>query len=115
LRGRGLFFDLSLGADISGSPIVLTPSLNLEIGQLDAEAIGISGPEHNRMFWFAFGPCVSAAMSVLNDWSIAVEISGLIAAYRSHWLVRTPQGDVPAFDAAPVAFRAAVRIGYALR
>jgi hypothetical protein len=115
LFGRGLFADLAAGVDISARPIMLTPALNVELGQLDAQAVGIEGPERSRMLWIALGPSLSAAVSLFTDWSIALEVSGLVPAYRTHWLVRTPAGDVPAFDAAPIVLRGALRIGYALR
>ena len=115
LLGSGLFADFSLGADISALPVVLTPALNVELGQLYAEAAGILGPERNRVLWLAFGPSVSAALSVFDRCEIALEFSGLVPAYRNHWLVGTPEGDVPAFDAASVVLRVALRVGYVLR
>jgi len=115
LSGSGVFGDLALGWDISAKPVVLTPALNVELGLLYAEALGIAGPERTRTLWFALGPSVSAAVNILSDLWLALEISGLVPAYQTHWLVRTPRGDVPAFDAAPLVLRVAVRVGYAVR
>jgi len=112
LRGSGVFGELGVGLDLSTKPLVLTPALNVELGLLYAEATGIAGPERNRVLWFAFGPSLSAAVNVLTDFWLALDVAGLIPAYQTHWLVRTPEGDVPAFDAAPLVLRIAVRIGY---
>lgn len=115
LSGSGLISDLSIGVDATARPVVLTPQLNLEVGRLEAEAFGIAGPEQSSTLWIAFGPAASLAVSVLDDWSIALELAGLVTAYRAHWLVRTPSGDVPAFVSSSLVLRLAVRIGYALR
>lgn len=115
LSGRGLFGDLSIGIDAIAQPILVTPQLNLELGLLEAEALGIAGPEHNSTLWIAFGPCVSVAVSVLKDWTVGLELGGLVTAYRAHWLVRTPEADVPAFVSSSLVLRLALRIGYALR
>jgi hypothetical protein len=115
LHGSGIFSDLALGLDVTTRPIVVTPALNLELGQLSAEAVGIQGPELNRVFWLAAGPSASIAVNVLNDWALALELAGLIPVYRIRWLVRTPEGDAAAFVAAPVALRLSFRIRYWLR
>lgn len=115
LRGSGVFGDLSLGWDVSTKAVVLTPALHAELGLLNAEARGIASPEGSRALWFAFGPSMSATLSILSDFWLGLEISGLIPAYRTHWLVRTPDSNVPAFDAAPMVLRIAVRVGYTLR
>lgn len=115
LRGSGLFADLGLGLDVTTRPVVLTPTLDVELGLLYAEALGIAGPERNRMLWVAFGPSVATAISVLPDLWLSLELSGLIPVYRTHWLVRTPQADVPAFDASPLVLRVALRVSYTLR
>ena len=112
LRGSGVFGEVGVGLDLSTKPLVLTPALNVELGVLYAEATGIAGPERNPVLWFAFGPSLSAAFNVLTDFWLALDVAGLIPAYQTHWLVRTPEGDVPAFDAAPIVLRIAVRIGY---
>ena len=115
LSGSGLFSDLSIGIDAIAQPILLTPQLNLELGRLDAEALGIAGPDHNSTLWIAVGPCISVAVTVLKDWTIGLDFGGLVTAYRAHWLVRTPAGDVPAFVSSSLVLRLALRIGYGLR
>jgi hypothetical protein len=115
LHGSGLFADLSVGADVSGQPLVLTPALTVELGQLDAEALGIAGPQRSRVLWLAAGPSMAATLSLFERWEIALEVSGLFPAYRNHWLVRTPDGDVTAFNAASLVLRLALRVGFVLR
>jgi hypothetical protein len=115
VSGSGVFSDLSIGIDATSQPVLLTPQLNVELGRLDAEALGIAGPEHNSTLWIAFGPCVSVAVNVLKDWTVGLELGGLVTAYRAHWLVQTPDGDVPAFVSSSLVLRLALRIGYALR
>lgn len=115
VSGSGVFSDLSIGFDATTQPVLLTPQLNVELGRLDAEALGIAGPEHNSTLWIAFGPCVSVAVNVLRDWTVGLELGGLVTAYRAHWLVRTPDADVPAFVSSSLVLRLALRIGYALR
>jgi hypothetical protein len=115
LAGSGVFADLSIGIDATKQPISLTPHLNVELGRLAAEALGIAGPERNSTLWIAVGPCVSVAATVLKDWTVGFELGGLVTAYRAHWLVRTPTADVPAFVSSSLVLRLALRIGYALR
>ena len=115
LRGSGAFGDLSVGFDIPTARVLLSPALSAELGLLDAEALDITGPERARAVWFAVGPSIAASWSVLTDLWLGLELSGLIASHRIAWHVRTPEGDVPAFGAAPLVLRISVRVGYSLR
>ena len=115
LRGSGIVTDVGFGWHLTATPFVLTPALNLELGQLSGEATGIEGPELQRALWLAAGPCASIAVNLSYDWAVALELSALVPISRTHWLVRTPAGDVQAFVAAALAPRLSLRIGYLLR
>ena len=115
LRGSGIFSDLGLGWELTMLPFVVTPALNLELGQLSAEANGIEGPELNRALWLAAGAGASIALNLSDHWAVSLELSALVPISRTHWLVRTPQGDVQAFVAAPLTSRLSLRICYVLR
>lgn len=114
LRGSGIFSDLSIGLDIITQPILLTAALDLELGQLMAQAEGIAGPQSTRSLWLATGPSAGVGISFLNDWGLALELAGLTPLYRTHWLVRTPTADVSTFVAARMVFRLSLRLSYVL-
>ena len=115
LYGSGLFTELGFGAALTATPFVVTPLLNVELGQLRAEAVGLQRTERNRLLWMALGTSLMLAAEVWRGWNIALEASGLVPIFDTHWLVRTPAGDAAAFDAQSVVWRLSLRMAYRLR
>ena len=95
-------------------PLRLTSALHMELGQLEAEALRIDGPEVSHTLWAAAGLAMLARVFQLQGWSLSLELNGLVPLIRTRWLIRTQQGDVAAFVADPLVLRVAVRVGYAI-
>jgi hypothetical protein len=115
LRGAGLFADLSVGFTLTAGPLAVTPALCAELGGLRAEALGIDQPQPKRVLWAAAGASLLAAVSVLSHWTLGVEVAGLVPIFRTKWLVQSPTGDAPTYEASLVAPRVSLRLGYRFR
>lgn len=114
LLGSGLFADWSLGLEMVASPLQLTVALDVELGQLRAEAIDIAGPESHHVLWSAIGASMLATVLNLESWNIGLELTALVPTFRTQWLVRTPQGEIAAHVSAPLVVRLSLRVSYAL-
>lgn len=115
LGRNALFGDLGIGADVTAAPFVVTPLIAVELGQLQAEAVGVLRPDRNQLLWVALGPSMSVSAHVWDGWSVALELSGLMPAGHMHWFMSTLTGDVAVLDAASVVWRASARVAYVVR
>lgn len=115
LYGSALFADFGVGMDFPTTLIVVTPLLDVEVGQLHAGAAGIVQPERNQLLWVAVGPALAISADLWAGWFVALEMSGLMPASHIHWFMPTLAGDVSVLDRESVVWRASFRFGYAIR
>lgn len=115
LYSRALFGDFGIGVDFAAKPLVVTPLLDVELGQLQAAAVGIVQPERNQLLWVAVGPALAISADLCGGWFVALEMSGLMPASHLHWFMPTLSGDVLVLESVSVVWRASVRFGYAIR
>jgi hypothetical protein len=113
LAGSGAVGKLSLGADLLQAPLVFGPRAVLELGQLAVKTSGVSVPQRGRATWIAAGPALHVGYWVARRLELALELGVLFPFARPRWLLRTPDGAVDLFTAAPAVLRVTSGLAYA--
>ncbi|HMI90617.1 MAG TPA: hypothetical protein VK509_04600, partial [Polyangiales bacterium] len=113
LSGSGAVGKLSLGADLLQAPLVFGPRALLELGQLAVKTSGISLPQRGRATWIAAGAALHLGYPVARRLELALELGVLFPFARPRWLLRTPDGAVDLFTAAPAVLRVTSGVAYA--
>jgi hypothetical protein len=98
LLGEGL-----LGVAVVERPLSLVPYAVFEYGSVTADTRRIAAPDARDIRWTAVGVGAQIGYRLIGGFEFCLDVTGLTPLSRPRWWVRTDQGDLTLFEAAPVA------------